>query len=168
MEAISIFDYIEKSKKTIFVSGSKTKPHYRTIEVSDDIDEQNKQKNKSNDNTGEARLDNRRTVGSSSLRELVGSGSQGERIERTLYTSNSKRGSRTTSEGVQERWDKALFKQRLEKNAKVNSAWIDDIRSVVDNSIKFEWGYENETYLSNDGNHVIKLNNLFFLNDSDM
>ena len=98
----------------------------------------------------------------------MGSGSQGAGIERTLYARNSKRVSRTTSEGVQERWDKALFKQRLEKNAKVNSVWIDDIRSVVDNSIKFEWGYENETYLSNDGNNVIKLNNLFFLNDSDM
>ncbi len=123
--------------------------------------------NENSDKGNETGLGNRRTMERSTKSGLVGTQPSGNGIERTISSSNSGRSRSTTSESVQSGWDKASFKQGLEKSAKENGVWIDNINDIAQKSDSLVGGFENEPYISTDGKHVIKLNNLNFLNDND-
>lgn len=66
-------------------------------------------------------------------------------------------------------WNKKQFLTALKANAQKYGVWLKDISEVAfaDTRALFKSGFENEPYLSKDGTHVIKLNNLNFLNDDD-
>ncbi|MDR1373182.1 MAG: hypothetical protein LBJ17_08750, partial [Dysgonamonadaceae bacterium] len=111
----------------------------------------------------ETRMDNRRAVGESSLRGLVGGGEKGGRIEQTIAEANAAGGGGTSAGDKRQTWNKQRFLGKLELTARENGTWIDNIESVASKAIGK--GYENETYYAKEGKNVVKLNNFNFLND---
>jgi hypothetical protein len=132
-------------------------------------DLQNSQKNntfaKNSSDESKTKLGNKRTMGSSTLRGLVGIEPQGRRIEQALAESNRRGSGGTAESSLQTGWDKDRFLASLEVSTRANGTWIDDIKSIADS--RLIGGFENEPYISKDGKTVIKVNNFAFLNDND-
>jgi hypothetical protein len=128
--------------------------------------EENKQKIINNDNEkGKTGLDNRRTMGSSTLRNLVGERSESDRIYQAISEASANdRGDFGSPERDRRKsWDKERFLGKLEVLSKANGMWIDDITSITKS--RLGGGFENEVHLSKDNRTVIKVNNFAFLND---
>ena len=113
--------------------------------------------------TREAGLGNRQRMVDSALRELVGGQEKGSRIYQAIQAGHDGGGYRATAANQQIPWDAERFLGAVEVAAKANGAWIEDIRSISRKSIGR--GTENEVYLSKDGKHVIKINNLSLADD---
>jgi hypothetical protein len=97
----------------------------------------------------------------------TGSQPQGFGIQQTVAESNAGRSEGTADSGLREGWDKSRFLTNLKANAQKNGVWIDDISGIAFANDQLISGFENEPYISLDGQHVIKLNNLNLLNDND-
>ena len=121
----------------------------------------------SNEQGNKTRLGNRQTVASHSLFGALGSTKARNGIERTLVHFIGRRSGATAGASIQGGWNKSSFKQGLKEQAQANGTWIDDISTLGSPSKHLIGGFENELYISNDVQHVIKLNNFNFLNDTD-
>ena len=126
-----------------------------------------------NESRAKTRLDNPRAMEGSSTRELVGEPKKRLGIERTIQRSNTA-GSIDTIRDVEEReelesrglnpdYDKTLFRQELEKQAKQNDVWLDESYlkdKLLLHDHRKKGTFENDVYLNADGKNVTKVNNL--------
>jgi len=147
METVSIFDWLEKSKKTILVSGSsKVKSHYRTIEVSDKIDEQ-KNKTKNNKYEQIRRISSDIIEGRKSIIRLDERGEEGRiyaggtAIEATCILGEYRRAASALYRESEEKRDPTIGnleskeEQLLTNYAKVEGKWY-NYNEIKDNTIK--------------------------------
>lgn len=114
-------------------------------------------------------MDNRRTMGSESeyisLGTIAGSYAVAKTIAESAYPDKGRSNSAAAA-GTDQRWFKHEGLRQLAQIAVRHGAWIDNVTDLT-NGGSINNGTENTVYLSGDGIHVIKVNNLFFLNDND-
>ena len=159
----SFVDFDDLHKSLIPIKKQRNDGVFQTYYVSN----KNQHKDKRDEQTREARLDNRRTMVKRAICGLVGKCEKSDRIKQTIYFSYRQGGNRATKKSLSRGWNKNRFLISMMESAVQNNVWFKSVYEIAKKGSRLKSGYENEPYLSNDGKHVIKLNNLSFLNDDD-
>ncbi|GHT33111.1 hypothetical protein FACS189434_06470 [Bacteroidia bacterium] len=114
-----------------------------------------------------ARLGNRGTMDERTVALALGKPETALSITRTLTETDAdiSRGAGTgtvySGSPRQTRGERsAAYRAALEKNARANNAWVDDVRSVAQGELDLHSGSESEVYYGADGKNVVKVNDL--------
>jgi len=131
---------------------------------------------KAGEKTREARLDNRPTVGCSTISETLADKEVCNRIHKTVLSSNfagntndvfdAEELEELESRGINPYWDSAKFRNELKFQAKQNGIWL-EVNYLNDKELihnyKTQGTSENDVYKNTDGKTLTKLNNLSYV-----